>query len=182
MTEETRELLEVVDLAQSRTFDSMLAQVLDAFALKVGELFEAHETRVYLMNDQREELFSLGSNGAEGPREIRVSRGEGIVGRVADSGVSSIVEDTRADPEFSAPADPGSLGDRLLVVPLADSRDDVFGVLELARPSDAKSFTSADEARLRELTRSLSTVLETWFRMSCSCRANRGLASTRSCD
>jgi putative ABC transport system ATP-binding protein len=180
VTEETREFVQMVDLAQSQTFDSMLAQVLDAFALKVGELLLAGETRVYLVDEERDDLFSLGSDGADGPSEVRVRKDEGIVGRVAASATPILLDRASSDPAFMSGVDLGRPRDPLLAMPLADSQGAVFAVIELGREEEAGAFTAADEARLSELTRPVSTMLESWSRMSCSCRSNTGLTS-RSC-
>ena len=44
------------------TFDSMLARILDAFALKVGERLGAQTARVCLVDPENEELFTLQSD------------------------------------------------------------------------------------------------------------------------
>ncbi len=184
VTEETQELVAMVDLAQSQTFDSMLAQVLDAFALKAGELLGASQTRVYLMDEAKRELFSLASgsdSGSETPLEMRVSQEAGIAGKVAASGTTLLLDDVGSDPAFHPGADLGQPGQRLLTTPLSDSTGSVFAVLELGRPQQAPTFTHEDEQRIQDLTHSLSTVLESWFRMSCSCRVDRGLREGRCC-
>jgi hypothetical protein len=56
----------------------------------------------------------------------------------------------------------------------------VFAVVELADKRGGEPFDAADEARLQDLTASLALVLESWWRMSCACRA-RGLRSTCPC-
>jgi adenylate cyclase len=188
VTEETRQLVTMVELAQSQTFDSMLAQVLDAFALKVGELMHATRTRVYLVDEATRELFSLGASHedphgevAEELREIRVPSGAAIAGAVAASGETVRLDDVSAHPAFTPALDLGAPGGRLLVVPLADSQAAVFAVLELEHSAAAAPFRADDEARLGTLVHSLATVLESWFRMSCRCRAERGLVAKGCC-
>jgi putative ABC transport system ATP-binding protein len=67
-------------------------------------------------------------------------------------------------------------GDRI-ALPLSGAGH-TFGVLEIARPRGRPRFDDADERRAWELTESLGLILESWWRMSCTCRAGR---ASRTC-
>jgi putative ABC transport system ATP-binding protein len=175
VTEETRALLEMVDLVQSEAFDSMLAQVLEAFALKAGEVVAAGRTRLFLVDDERQELFTLDPAGGERPRETRVAIGRGSVGRAAERGTPVSSVEQGLEPEAD-----GELR-RILAIPFVDSRSHVFAVLELSRGTSAEDFEARDASRLEALAGSLSGALEAWFSMSCSCRKGRGLSQDAAC-
>src|SRR6266508_1988184 len=82
-----------------------LKNILDAVIAKIAEIFRFESTRVYLFNDEMEELelwasFEGGSQHSIATRTFK--RGEGIVGRVAESAEPMIFEDTRTDPRYAA--------------------------------------------------------------------------------
>jgi len=175
VTEETRALVEMVDLVQSEAFDSMLAQVLEAFAVKAGEVVAAERTRLFLVDDDQHELFTLGPAEGERPREIRVPIGRGIAGRAAESGLPVSVDDTQGELDLEADFR------HALAIPFIDSRGHVFAVLELARGASGREFDSQDSSRLEALARSLAAALEAWFGMSCACRRGRGFSREALC-
>ena len=175
VAEETRALVEMADLAQSEAFDSMLAQVLEAFAVKAGEIVAAERTRLFLVDEERHELFTVAAAEGEGIRETRVPIGRGIAGRAAERGVPANAAEPEAAPEDEPDFRHG------LAIPFTDSRGHVFAVLELARGASGTDFDAEDASRLEALARSLAGALEAWFRMSCSCRKGRGLSMDAAC-
>jgi putative ABC transport system ATP-binding protein len=175
VTEETRALVEMADLVQSEAFDSMLAQVLEAFAAKAGQIVPAERTRVFLVDDARGELFTLELAEGAAPRESRAPIGRGVSGRAAEQGRPLTAAEAGAEP------DPDPALRDALAVPFLDSKGHVFAVLELARGAGAEGFRSEDAARLEALARSLSAAVEAWFRLSCSCRRERGVSLDAAC-
>jgi putative ABC transport system ATP-binding protein len=174
VSEETRALVEMLDLVQSEAFDNMLAQVLEAFSLKVAELSRAERARIFLVDEERRELFTLAAGEAEGLRETRIPIGEGSVGLAAER--AAFVETT--EPRAQEPAVEPT---RALAIPFADSQGHVFAVLELARDAGAGPFADADVKQLEARVHELAAALEAWFRMSCSCRKERGLDRRATC-
>jgi len=182
VTRETRDLIGMIEVAQSQTFDQMLGQVLDAFALKVGELLQADDSRVYMLDEEQDEFFSLGFGTHRDLRELRLQRSEGIAGKVAEEGVALTVEDVEQEGSHLSGVDLGKAGTRLLAMPLFDSTLKPFAVVELSRAPEAPPFSAQDAERLHELAEALATTLQTWFRMSCSCRRGRSIASRSCCE
>jgi len=183
LTEETQELLAMVELAQGETFDSALAQVLEAFAIKLGEGLGSDHTRVYLVAESGEEVFSLVPSQGQAPAEIRAGLERGIVGQVARSGAFTHVADVAASAEFEPEIDlcGPEHGGSLLALPLLDRSQRTFAVIELARSGTTRPFTSEEQRRVQRLAASLSTTLQTWFRMSCSCRKDEGARGQACC-
>jgi adenylate cyclase len=179
---ETRRLLELVDLVQGDAFESVLEQVLGAFASKVAEASQADRAALFLVDDQANELWSFAPGLGEAFREVRAPLDRGVVGLAARSRAPVRVPDVRREPHYDASLDAAGHGEprSLLAVPLVDSHGAVFAVVELADKRGGEPFDAADEARLQDLTASLALVLESWWRMSCACRA-RGLRSTCPC-
>jgi hypothetical protein len=54
-------------------------------------------------------------------------------------------------------------------------------VIELGRQAGMPEFQTQDRSRVETLTTSLSMVLRTWFRMSCSCRRRPVESATGPC-
>jgi putative ABC transport system ATP-binding protein len=175
VAEETRALVEMVDLVQSEAFDSMLAQVLEAFAAKAREVVAAERTQLFLVDDDRHELFTMTPAEGERPRETRVPIGRGSAGLAAQRGTSVRTGASEAEPE----APPGLR--HVLAIPFSDSKGRVFAVLELARAVAGRDFDAEDASRLESLAGSLAASLEAWFRMSCSCRRDRGISPDATC-
>jgi putative ABC transport system ATP-binding protein len=136
VTEETRRLLDLVDLVQGDTFESMLAQVVQAFTRKTADL--------------------LGAEAAS----LRFADEAGGLPQLA-----------------LAPTDltlPGRRPGAHLTLPVTGSQGNPLGVVEVSGPRGREHFGESDERRLRELTASLGLILESWWRMSCACRAAGG--------
>jgi putative ABC transport system ATP-binding protein len=173
LTEETRHLLELVDLVQGEAFDSMLDQVARAFTTKTAQLIEAERATLFLLDEAAGEIWSTHfcEHGRE--RELRIPLDRGLIGEVSSSGRLLNVPDLARDPRFDATVDARDLPNarRLLAVPVTDSRNRAFAVLALLRSGALPPFDAGDEQRIAGLTSSLAVILESWWRMSCSCRA-----------
>jgi adenylate cyclase len=174
VTQEARNFLELSEAASQRPFASMLEQALEAFTLKMGEVLNADRASLWLLDEERGELWSKVARGSEGePIEIRVARGKGIAGAAALSAAPLNVPDAYADPRFdpSADARSGYRTRSILCLPLADAGGRVFGVAQVLNRRDGQPFDAQDEARFRDFMRSLGVILESWWRMSQSRRA-----------
>ncbi len=176
VTEETKELLEMVEVAQGETFDDALAQVLEAFSLKLAEGVGAEQTRVYFVDVGRREIFSLSPSPTGAPLEVRAKIERGIAGRVARTGTPARVADLTQEADFDAEVDlcGAERGGHLLALPLLDGSQQPFAVIELARSDHTPAFEKSDQTQVESLTSALSLILHTWFRMSCSCRRPGG--------
>ena len=82
-----------------------LKEISDAVIAKIVEIFRFDSMRIFLFDDRMEELqlqasFGLSANEAAGTRSFK--RGQGVVGRVGDSGEPMIFEDITTDPRYGA--------------------------------------------------------------------------------
>lgn len=105
------------------------------------EIVEARDASVWTWEDERREVLVCRATSNEGLfaalRQLRIQRGEGIVGAVAMRGQSEIVQDVQSDARFFVSADQqtGFRTRNMLSVPLI-VRGDVLGVLQiLNKPS-----------------------------------------------
>ena len=173
VTGEARELVRVSEVASHDAFESMLEQVLEAFTLKIAVLLGADRATLFLLDEERGELWSKVAAGAAGV--IRIPRGSGIAGAVAASGRALNISDAAADPRFDPSVDraSGYTTRSLLCVPLLDQQSRVFGVAQMLNKSGGGPFHADDEERFREFMASVGVILESWWRMSRAAPAAR---------
>jgi putative ABC transport system ATP-binding protein len=166
VTAEAEEFLSVIDMSNDRGFESMLEQVLEAFTLKIGQFLGAEKASLWLLDEERKELWSK-VFGGEG-HTARVPVGAGIVGRVFETGQLLNASDAYAEPLFNRAVDEetGFRTRNILAVPLSDSHERVFGVAELLNKADGEAFDAEDEKRVVELMKSMQVLLESWWRMA----------------
>jgi putative ABC transport system ATP-binding protein len=180
VTDEVQEFLDVIELSQSTTFHSMLEQVLEAFTSKLGQVIGAERTTLYLVDEDRREIWArvAGAGGAttvEARVPIEARRAAcgcaHCAAHAAATGKSINIADPVKDPLFDAIAEHerGIRTENLLCVPVENAQGRIFAVVELANKTAGEAFTESDERRVREFTAALGVLLEAWWKMSCAC-------------
>ena len=129
-----------------------LEDILNAVIAKATEMFQFESTRVFLFNDEMEQLelrasFEVDSEHLTGIRVLK--RGQGVIGHVAESGEPMMFEDVSTDPRYAAlSATRATLNAKLgffAVFPIK-TQARVFGVILFSAQSPRK--LTADETRL----------------------------------
>ena len=130
--EEYESLLETsVELAGSLDLERVLELAMD----RAEKLCRAETSSIWELDTGRGELFFriVRGTAAQEIRDRRVPIGEGIVGRVALSGKSEIVEDVTVDPGWRGELS-GSFQTRVVLAVPLKSHGRVIGVLQLLNP------------------------------------------------
>jgi energy-coupling factor transporter ATP-binding protein EcfA2 len=169
VTQEAENFLRVTELSQDEAFQSMLAEALAAFTLRFGELMGAERASLFLVDEERRELWlKVAQQKGRGAVDVRFPIDRGIAGHVATTGASLRVDDAYAHPLFNPEVDreTGFRTKSILCVPIASRAGRVFAVAQLLNKRDGAPFADADEERLAAFTRSVGPVLESWSRMS----------------
>jgi putative ABC transport system ATP-binding protein len=170
LTEEARQFLDIVQLAENETITSMLRQVLDGLTRRIGLLLGAERATLFLLDRERGELWSLYAGVGDGNRRLRlaVALGRGIAGKVAASGIARMVPEAYADPDFDASYDQrsGFVTRNLLCVPIVGREGGVIAVAQLLNKTGNQTFSSEDERAFRELAGSLGPILESWLELA----------------
>jgi signal transduction histidine kinase len=101
----TKEISALYSVTTAVNQSLALKNILDAVIAKITEIFRFESTRVFLFNDEMEELelrasFEVDPEHVTGIRTF--PRGQGVMGRVAESGEPMIFEDIRTDPQYAA--------------------------------------------------------------------------------
>jgi signal transduction histidine kinase len=100
----TKEISALYSVTTAVNRSLTVKDIADAVIAKITEIFHFETTRVFLFNREMDELelrasFEVDPNQRGGIRTYK--RGQGIVGRVADSGEPMIFEDIRTDPRYA---------------------------------------------------------------------------------
>jgi putative ABC transport system ATP-binding protein len=169
VTREAEQFLRVTELSQDDAFQSMLAEALAAFTFRFGELVQVERASLFLVDAPRGELWLKVAQEEGGqPVDVRVPITRGIAGEVARTGRALRVDDAYAHPAFNPDVDrqTGFRTRSVLCVPVEDRAGRVFAVAQLLNKRSGAPFDDEDEERLREFTRRVAVVLESWERMS----------------
>ena len=128
--------------AQTRQWD-----LLDRVLHFTVQVLRAQGASALLLDDEAGELTFSAALGTHSERllGLRVKVGEGVAGRVAQSGEVAIVNDAIDDARFSGRIDArtGFTTRNLICVPLK-VRERILGVIEVVNREDGSSFTRAD--------------------------------------
>ena len=167
-------------LLDSQDFESVLNEMLRSITLKTGELLNADRTTIYLLDEERHELWSIVAKDDKGGNlELRFPATQGIAGEVATRKepiniAFDFYEDPRA--EFAKKTDQAT-GYRtytMLVLPLLNEQGNLVAVVQLinklkdsfdpgsaldARVNTA-GFSAEDEALFAEFSASIRLILE----------------------
>ena len=181
ITDETRRMLELVDLLQGDTFESIFQEVISACTAKAGDLLGAERTQLYFLDRDAREFWTYHRDDQGRLRELRIPDGSGIASAVLRAGKSINIADLSSAEDYDPLAD-GARSRTLLASPVVDSRGNVFAVVELSNKRDAQLFDRSDEERMGEFTEHLGLILESWWRMGCNCRSViAGLSQAAGC-
>ena len=142
-----RELEVLIEIGKALTSTLDLEAVLNLIMDQVSRLLKSRSWSLLLRDEQSGALiFEIAvSPVAERLKGVRLARGQGVAGWVAEHGEPLLIPDVRQDARFSAKVDAATkfVSHSLLCVPIR-SRDQVLGVIELVNGIEERSFTEAD--------------------------------------
>jgi adenylate cyclase len=174
---QTLSMLDVLDDSQGG-FEAVLEEMLESISLKTGELLSADRTTIYLLDEERNELWSKVAKGAP---ELRFPATVGIAGEVATfRRAVNIPYDFYDDPRSAAAKKFDQQNHyrtyTMLVMPLLNEHGDLVAVVQLINklkrdlidradlPLDDKidleGFTHDDEQVFLEFAPSIRLILE----------------------
>ena len=171
-------------LNDSEGFDAILEEMLQSISLKTGELLNADRTTIYLLDEDKNELWSILAKDENGTSlELRFPSDKGIAGECATSRrvihiPSDPYQDFYDDPRaaFAKKTDQktGYRTYTMLVLPLLDEEDNLVAVVQLInklKPSydpvaslanrvDPDGFSKEDEEVFEQFAPSIRLILE----------------------
>jgi PAS domain S-box-containing protein len=141
--QEVSAIYEISQAIDSVPIDDLLKLITE----KAAAVMDAQACSLMLKDPQRDELVIKASHGLseEIVEETRVSYGEGIAGRVAQTGQPMLLTNLRDDPRFAdSNVTPRPDIVSSICVPLKDEEGRIQGVLSIRRRSPAEAFTEDD--------------------------------------
>lgn len=167
-------------MLDSQGFDAILDEMLRSITLKTGELLNADRTTIFLLDEEKNELWSIVAKGeGGGSLEIRIPADKGIAGEVATfKRVVNIPFDFFDDPRSAqSKVQYKKTGYRtytMLCLPLLNENEELVAVVQLlnklkkhheaeaalADRIDTKGFTEDDEAVFADFAPSIRLILE----------------------
>ena len=185
---EFKQFLKVIDLINNQSLEPMLDDLLETFTLKIGQILQAERTTIFVVDEDRQELWSKVAQGSEKERggegeslEIRVPLGKGIAGYVAKTGEGVNIPDVYADARFNDATDrqTGYRTRNMLCMPVMSSGDRVVAVAQLLNKmgQGAQPFSAEDEDRFAQFAPSIGILLESCQSFYLAARNQKGVAA-----
>lgn len=170
---------QTLSMLDMQGFDTILEEMLSSITAKTGELLSADRTTIFLLDEEKDELYTTAAKEGGGTIEIRVPKDKGIAGEVATlKKAVNIPYDFFDDPRsVQAKIQYTKTGYRtytMLALPLLSDSGNLVAVIQLinkvkkhAEPSlsleqriDMDGFTAHDEQVFREFAPSIRLILE----------------------
>ena len=186
-TQEFKQFLNVIDLINNQSLEPMLDDLLETFTLKIGQILQAERTTIFVVDEERHELWSKVAQGSKGigePRslEIRMPLDKGIAGYVAKTGEGVSIPDVYADARFDAATDrqTGYRTRNMLCMPVMSGNDRVVAVAQLLNKLGSNRLSHSlaeDEARFAEFAPSIGILLESCQSFYLAARNQKGVSA-----
>jgi signal transduction histidine kinase/DNA-binding response OmpR family regulator len=156
------EMAALADVGREMSATLDPAATLELIAERARALVGADTSAVFLPDEAGQSYRATVAIGSIAPsiRETVVTRGEGIIGDVAISGMAEVVNDPRRDPRArTIEGTEDDDDDRLMVAPLV-IRGDVIGILAVWRSGGKDPFTAADLSFLERMSQQAAITLQ----------------------
>ncbi|MCX6167770.1 MAG: GAF domain-containing sensor histidine kinase [Ignavibacteriales bacterium] len=146
------ELQKIIKAAELVNSNLSVKEVLNNIVKVAVELTNADRGTLYLLDAEKNELWSLIAVGVE-TQEIRLKIGHGLAGYVAKSGETINIENAQDDSRFNSEYDllSGYKTQSVICFPIRDSKHEIIGVLQLINNQFGK-FSQRDEDFLNALS------------------------------
>ena len=180
ITREFEHFLRAIDMINNEALETMLEQILEAFTLKIGQILRAERTTIFMVDEEKQELWSKIAQGdSEKPLEIRVPTRVGIAGHVAATGEYLNIPDAYADPRFDPSTDrkTGYRTLNILCMPVFSTKKKVVAVVQLLNKIGGTPFDPQDERSFREFASSIGIILESCNSFYIAARNQKGVSA-----
>ncbi|MBE9199128.1 MULTISPECIES: adenylate/guanylate cyclase domain-containing protein [unclassified Nodularia (in: cyanobacteria)] len=187
---------QTLSMLDSQGFEKILQEMLHSITFKTGELLGADRTTIFLLDEEKQELWSTLAEGeGEASLEIRIPADKGIAGEVATfKKVINIPFDFYQDPRsvFAQQQDKrtGYRTYTMLALPLLNEQGKLVAVVQLlnklkssnhaddpiSERIDTEGFSKADEQLFQEFAPSIRLILESSRSFYVATQKQRALA------
>ncbi len=163
ITAEFQQFLRAIELINNEALETMLEKVLEAITLKIGQILQAEQTTIFLVDYDKGQLWSkVPQDNTQKAIEIRTPITVGIPGHVASTAQCLNISDTSTHPLFSPELEKqmGYKFRNILCMPVLSSKNQVVAVVQLANKAGDLPFNHEDEAHFRDFASSIGIILE----------------------
>ena len=142
-----KDLLRLLEATRAVASTLRLSEVLATVMRLAGEVARAEASSLLLLDPATGELYfdvALGEKGGA-LRQVRLKKGEGIAGWVAENRAPAVVNDVAHDPRWMPRADQTTAFETksILAVPM-QAKEKLIGVMEVINRSDGVPFDEGD--------------------------------------
>jgi putative nucleotidyltransferase with HDIG domain len=161
LQKENERLKVLLHLAQNLQANLELDRLLFTTMQEVAKIMDADRCSVFLLDEQKNELWSIVAMGIDEEGEIRFPADKGIAGYVASTGEILNIPDAYTDPRFNPQIDKktGYRTQNLLTMPLSNKSDEIIGVVQVLNKRSG-SFSQNDEELLNAISQIAATTIE----------------------
>lgn len=166
LNHEFEQFLQTISLLNEQTLAVKLEEIIEAVAIQIGSRLKADRVTIFVVDQSNQTLWSKNARGGNGELiEITIPINAGIAGYVASTGQFVNIPDAYADSRFNPEVDKrtGYRTKNILCLPLKNSQDDIFAVVQMLNKQEADCFSSEDEEQFFEFSNSLTKILESFF-------------------
>lgn len=181
ITDEFEHFLRAIDMINNESLEIMLEQILEAFTLKIGQILQAERTTIFMVDQEKQELWSKIAQGdGERSLEFRVPMNKGISGYVATNVTPLNIPDAYDDDRFDRSYDKktGYRTRSILCMPvLSKKSNNIVAVVQLLNKLNEMPFNEEDEQHFKEFAESLGVILESCNSFYVAARNQKGVAA-----
>ena len=161
LREENKRLQVLLHLAENLQTHLELDKLLLTTMEEVAKILNADRCTVFLLDENKNELWSIVAMGIEKGKEIRFPADKGISGHVATTGQVLNIPDAYKDPRFNPDIDKktGYKTENMLTMPLSNAEGHILGVFQVLNKKDGP-FTGKDESLLTAISHIAATTIE----------------------
>ncbi len=166
LNHEFEQFLQTVSLLNEQTLTNKLEEIIDAVALQIGDRLQADRVTIFVADPANQILWSKIARGKDREQlDITIPINSGIAGYVATSGQSVNIPDAYSDPRFNPDVDrkTGYRTRSILCLPLKNTREEIFAVVQILNKLDGSCFDSEDEEKFFTFSNALASILESFF-------------------
>lgn len=158
-----QDLIRIFEATKAVASTLRLSELLATVVKLASEVVRAESGSLLLMDQETGELYfdvALGEKG-EALQQIRLKRGEGIAGWVAENKKPAVVNDVASDPRWTQKADKKTkfTTRAILAVPMR-VKDKLIGVMEAINRADGSPFTDNDVQMLETFASQAAIAIE----------------------
>ncbi len=161
LKEENKRLKVLLYLAENLQTHLELDKLLSTTMREVAKILDADRCTVFLLDEEKNELWSIVALGIGKGKEIRFPAEKGIAGHVATTGEVLNIPDAYKDPRFNPEIDKktGYKTRNMLTMPLTNREGIIIGVFQILN-KEGGPFTSKDEELLSAISHITATTVE----------------------